>query len=469
LVAWLFDGRGLVVTAGMIGAAIGLLSARDPVLALAALAATVLGLLVLVAAEAVLLVLLAALPWEAVLHYPTPTVSAVKLLGALLMASFLIKVLAQRQRLRFPQISYAVGAFVLLVTVSLIFSPDPGGGGGTLLRYYLFAGFFFLMIQLVHDMAGVMRVLRVISLSVTAAAIWGLVLFFQGSTRAAGPISDPNDFAYLMATVLPLVVYLIVTDRRWRPVWAACFPIILAAMLATLSRGGVVAIGALLVWALVTGRIKVGGLLMSTAALVVVVGVGLLLWSPVINERLQEKGKIADANVASRDALWRGAIAMSMDHPLTGVGPGRFGVESTDYVRDNPIVLQDPVTHNSYLQILAESGPAALAAFLAFLAGSWVSLSRCHRKCEATENEAGMRLASAVQAALLVALVGALFISEQLASPFWLLGALAAIVPAAVGEHRIGFRWIGATQPGRPPRGSLRPGWMTDSRPRAVG
>jgi O-antigen ligase len=457
LVAWLFDGRGLVVTAGMIGVAIGLLSARDPVLALAALAATVLGLLVLVAAEAVLLVLLAALPWEAVLHYPTPTVSAVKLLGALLMASFLIKVVAQRQRLRFPQISYAVGAFVLLVTVSLIFSPDPGGGGGTLLRYYLFAGFFFLMIQLVHDTAGVMRVLRVISLSVTAAAIWGLVLFFQGSTeRAAGPISDPNDFAFLMATVLPLVVYLIVADRRWRPVWVACFPLVLAAMLATLSRGGLVAIGALLVWALVTGRIKVGGLLMSTAALVVVVGAGLLLFSPVINERLSEKGKIASANVASRDALWRGAIAMSMDHPLTGVGPGRFGVESTDYVRDNPIVLQDPVTHNSYLQILAESGPLALAAFLAFLAGSWASVSRLHRRCEAAENPAGMRLATAVQAALLVAIVGAFFVSEQLASPFWLLGALAAIVPAAVGEHRVGLAW--AAQPRRRPRGLLQPG-----------
>jgi hypothetical protein len=80
-----------------------------------------------------------------------------------------------------------------------------------------------------------------------------------------------------------------------------------------------------------------------------------------------------------------------------------------------------------------------------------------------------MRLATAVQAALLVALVGALFISEELASPFWLLGALAAIVPRAVGQRRVGLGWIGATQPGRPPRGSLRSGWMTDSLPRASG
>ncbi len=455
----LFGDRGLVVTAGLIGAAVGLLSAYDPILALAALAAAILGLLVLVAAEAVLLVLLAALPWEAVLDYPSETVSAVKLLGALLFASFLIRVLARRQPLRFGPITYAVGAFVLLVTVSLILSPDPGASSGTLLRYYLFAAFFFLVIQLVDDMAGVMRVLRVISLSVTVAAIVGLVPFIQGSSeRVAGPISDPNDFAYLIATVLPLIGYLIVADRDWRPLWVACFPVVLAAMLATLSRGALVALGALLIWALLTGRIRVGGLLISTAALGVVVGVGLLLWSPLINERLEQRSKSTEANATSRVQLWQGAIVMSMDHPVTGVGPGRFGAESPDYVRDNPVVLEDPVTHETYLQILAESGPAALAAFLAFLAGSWMSLSGLYRRCKAAEDRAGMRLATALQAALLVALVGALFVSEQLASPFWLLGALAAVAPVAVaGERDMLGAAERATRPGRRRRALLQP------------
>ena len=50
---------------------------------------------------------------------------------------------------------------------------------------------------------------------------------------------------------------------------------------------------------------------------------------------------------------------MAADRPLIGVGPGRFGLEAPGYVRNNPIPLGDnPVVHNSYLQVLAEIGAA---------------------------------------------------------------------------------------------------------------
>ena len=69
------------------------------------------------------------------------------------------------------------------------------------------------------------------------------------------------------------------------------------------------------------------------------------------------KGRIADKNVAAREALWTGAVRMAADRPFTGVGPGRFGIESPRYVRNNPIPLgETPVVHNSYLHVLAEIG-----------------------------------------------------------------------------------------------------------------
>ena len=438
MVVWLLDGHGRILTAATIAAAVGFVAAYDPVLGFIALAAAVLALLVLAAPQAVLLVLLAALPWEGVLGYPSDALSVVKLLGMLLLVAFLFKTLQGDHRLRAPPTTYAVGLLGLLVTLSFIVSPAPGAESGTLLRYYLFLGFFFLMVQLVQDEAGVLKVLRVTALSVTVASMVGLISFLQGHVdRVAGPIPDPNDFGYLMATTLPLLGYLIIADRRWRPVWAVSFPIVLAGTLATLSRGAIVAVGALLVWALLTRRIKLGGLILSTAALAAVLIAGLLLFSPLINERLESKSNIAAENVDSREALWRGAIAMSMDHPVTGVGPGRFGVESTDYVRDNPIVLSDPVAHNTYLQILAESGPFTLAAFLAFLGGSWISLSRYRKRCAAVPDVAGVRLATAVQAGLLVAIVGGVFLSENLANPLWLLGALAAIITGPVASRQL--------------------------------
>ena len=71
-----------------------------------------------------------------------------------------------------------------------------------------------------------------------------------------------------------------------------------------------------------------------------------------------------DKNVTSRQALWSAALRMAEDRPLTGVGPGRFGIEAPAYVRNNPIVLEKPVVHNSYLQVLAEIGALGLFAFV---------------------------------------------------------------------------------------------------------
>jgi O-antigen ligase len=437
LTARSLDPRGAILGGGALAIGVGFLSARSPLLTLGLLGASILVLLAVTRPAALLLVLVAVLPWEERLRYPTETVSVVKLLGALVLAAFLLKALQRGSRLRLPPIAYAVGAFVLLVCVSLIFSSDPAAGTGTLLRYLLFAGLFFLILQLVDDEEGLTRVLRVITLSATAAAVWGLIPFLAGSAeRASGPIGDPNDFGYLMATVLPLAGYLAVADRRFRPLWLTAFPILLAGMLATLSRGVIVALIALFAWLLLTRRVRVGGLALSATALVAVLAAALLLFSPLIGERLEQRGKSAEANVDSREALWRGAVLMAMDNPVVGVGPGQFGTQSTDYVRDLPVVLENPVVHNTYLEILAENGLPALAAFTAFLVGAWLSLSATRRRARASGDERLMQLATAVQGSLLVAAVGALFLSQQLATPFWLIGALAALIPRIAGLHR---------------------------------
>ncbi len=440
MTARLLDGRAVALLVATVGAAaVAYVSSVAPLAALAALAAAVMLVLVLTYPFGTLLLLLAALPWEGLLGYPSETVSAVKLLGLLLLASYLITALLTRRPLNLPPTSLTVGIFVLLVAVSLILSPDPSAGTGKLLRYALFAGFFFLVVQLLNDRARLLMALRVLTLSVTAAAIWGLVPFLQGEAdRAGGPIENPVDFGYLLAALLPIAGYLILEDRDRRWLWLSCFPVILAATLATLSRGAFVALIAALAWGVATGRIKLGGLIATTGALFATVGVGLLLWGPVINERVEQRQDIADENVESRVALWRGAALMAMDNPVTGVGPDRYGIESVEYVRENPIVIQEPVAHSAYLEILAENGPFALLAFVAFLVGSWLMLSRHRRASTRAQDREGVRLATTLQASLLIAIVGALFLSEQLTIPFWLVGALATVLPRVLDSETSG-------------------------------
>jgi putative inorganic carbon (hco3(-)) transporter len=348
------------------------------------------------------------------------------------VVAWILRALAGRELLRLPGTLAAVIVFGMLLGVSFVFSPDPAAGIGKVLRYVLFIAFFFLVIQLVRDSAGVRRVLRVLALSATGAALWALVSYLNGSLeRAGGPIEDPNDFAFLIVAVLPIVGLLFVEERDRRGIWATSFAILIAAALATLSRGALVGLAALALWALLTGKVSVGGVLTGAAALVGVVLVALTFWSPLVNESVTRKGKIAEQNTASRLAFWDAAMEMTYDRPLVGVGPGRFGDETANYLGNRPSTLQRPAAHNSYLEIMAESGFPALVAFLVYLGGSWVLLARGRRQAVATGDQAGVRLATALQASFVASAVSAMFLSQQLALPFWLLGALATALAVA--------------------------------------
>ena len=99
---------------------------------------------------------------------------------------------------------------------------------------------------------------------------WGLYGFVAlGLERAGGPIEDPNDFAYLMVCVLPLAYYLFAQDKgRKLPVGCVLRPPGWAAMLATLSRGALVVVSALVPWAIATRRIPLTGVLLGVGVVV---------------------------------------------------------------------------------------------------------------------------------------------------------------------------------------------------------
>jgi putative inorganic carbon (HCO3(-)) transporter len=425
----LLDWPGLLVPAAVVAVPLAFLASWQPLIALALIGAVTLTLLVLTHAFGVLLILVAALPWEDALAYPSESVTVVKLLGVLLFGAWLLRTLAARRPLLLPGVLLPTVVLGAAVYLSLIVSPDPSAGLLDALRYALYIVFFFLVVQLTETKEDVDRIIRVFVLSATLASIWALYEFIVlGQDRAGGPIADPNDFAFVVACVLPLAAYLISIEPHRRVLWTGCFVLLAAAVLGTLSRGALVGLTALAIWAVVTRRVPIGGLLLGLAAILSFVALAFALWAPLLQDRLAGKGRIADANVASRQALWAGAIRMAADRPVLGVGPGRFGVESRRYVRNSPLDIDNPVVHNSYLHVLAETGLIGLAAFLGFLGSTWRLLLRGQRIAERENDLDAKRLTTAMQSAMVVAVTSAIFLSAQLTTPFWLLGALATVV-----------------------------------------
>jgi O-antigen ligase len=424
------QGAGLAFAATALAAALGSAVALQPWLAVGGLVAAVIALLVMIRPQALLLLLVAALPWEGALAYPSDAVSLVKLLGALLLVAWLWQVAAGAQRVVFSGSLLPVGLFACSIALSLALSPDAGDGMVKTLRYALYIVFFFLVTQLAQDRAQVQRILRVFVLSAAAAAAWALYLFLiaRAVPRASGPITDPNDFGYLQACVLPLAGYLLATEPRRRLLWASCFALMAGAILASLSRGALVGLAGLLLWALLTRRVPLGGVVLAAGTVLAVGALAAVIWSPLINDRLQNHNQIAQQNVESRIALWSAAVRMWEDRPIVGVGIDRFGIEAPNYVRNNRIVLDRPVVHDSYLQILSEQGAIGLLTFLGFLASTWALLGRAHRQARERDDRDGRLMAAGMQGTFIVAIVSASFISAELSMPFWIICGLAAAV-----------------------------------------
>lgn len=169
--------------------------------------------------------------------------------------------------------------------------------------------------------------------------------------------------AYAAALIIPALVWFIVEHRAW--LLAIAFGLA-GVLVMNESRGAYISVVvAGIVFLLLRWRVKLKTLLVA-GGVAVALGVGVFGVS-------QQAGHAA-GDVLRMD-LWRSALAMVTDHPLTGVGPGLFGQAYRAYRSGS----DDNMTgaHNLYLNILAELGlPGALASILT----GWVFLRSISRK-----------------------------------------------------------------------------------------
>jgi putative inorganic carbon (HCO3(-)) transporter len=433
------------LAASLLGSAVVLIAldravAVAPVSVLVAVVLVTASVLVVLHPEALLLVLVASLPWESKLAYPSASVTVVAFARVILPVLFMARAFVRRDRLATPRFLAPLGVFLLLTMLSLMVSPDPGEGIVKTLRYGIFAASLFAAIQLLDDRATIIRAIRLLAISASAASIYALVSFLSGElTRAAGPIADPNDFGDLIVAVIPLTIFLFVEDRKWRVLWGLVLATLLAAALGSLSRGALVGLVGLLVWGVLTRRVSAVALLGAGTLIATVLVVGFAFFGSVVQKRLSDRERITSSSAAARVVFWEAAANMSADHPLLGVGPERFDAEREKYLYNSPIPLegrengqQGPVhtVHNSYLEVAAENGIPAALVFCLFLLAIWISLRKYLLDPANRVDDQGRRLAVALQGVLIAAVLSDFFVSGELEASFWLAAVLAGALTA---------------------------------------
>jgi|GEM_PF-486648 len=172
-----------------------------------------------------------------------------------------------------------------------------------------------------------------------------------------------NISTLLAGYAAPLIVFAAIwawtTSRRdYRIVLAILSAGLLVVTLLTASRGALLSlvtaggiISGLRLWktSSIAAQRNLRYLVGAAAAVGILAIVGYTIFSTT-------QARSTNAGDTGRLDMWRSAIAMAADHPLTGVGPGLFGRAFRTY-RD-PTIVQDKLAaaHNAYLNTAAETG-----------------------------------------------------------------------------------------------------------------
>ena len=421
-------------------AALGLLAGLDPRFAIAA-ALSAIFLLVVISDLYAGLVLFTLLSFLAVIpNFAGPAVSAIKLAGLLLALSWIATLAARRDSKAdflsaHPVVTFVLVAFLGWIAISQLWAEDSAETLSALWRLSLNAILFLIIFTAVRTRAQAMGVIGAFVAGASIQAVYGLLFVTpegtESAARLASSIANPNELAAALVAALALAIGL-AAARRDSPPWRV--RALMAAALCTGgvfltgSRAGLVALGvALVAFMVIGGRSR--GRFMFVAIAVVALGIGYYGYvaSPEARERVATVG-----DGTGRLDLWAVAWRIVEDKPLVGVGGGNFEVTSAHYLlepgaieRDEFIIGQPKVAHNTYLEILAELGVVGLFLFASILAFGLFASARAAREFRRQGDNAMELIAGALFVALAAVLAADFFGSRHNEKELWLLLGLA--------------------------------------------
>lgn len=311
-----------------------------------------------------------------------PVVLAAGALGIALLSGTIVRAFTSR-----------VGFCLLLLTGWFIFCIPFGSYPSGSLRILLEAwlknwGLFIMIVALVNTRRQVARMLAVLALGSTVAAVSSAFTGFDHQGRLAligSSLDDPNTLGMTFLLGLPLWMT-VIGDRLRNPMVrmvVVVFTIpILVAMPLTGSRGTLVA--ALICVTYLFKRFSIGG---KTALIVLVSLVVILAGTYLADDLMERYLTVADpdrlettAASESRVYLLQQGMILVAQNPITGVGLGMFAVAENDLSIEQGLARGTWHTcHNMFMEVLSEGGIPAFIVYMIILWTVWKTLTKIER------------------------------------------------------------------------------------------
>jgi hypothetical protein len=226
-----------------------------------------------------------------------------------------------------------------------------------------------------------------------------------------GILENPNDLAINIAISFPLAFAFMLRARGAKKVlWAFAMAAMSLGIVMTYSRSGLLAF--LLTIVVCVWEYGVKGKryhIVAVTAMICLFGMAAALSTSHYRVRVESiflgniKGSMDKGSLQARKDLLKKSVIVAATHPIFGVGPGCF-----------PLVDQGwRVAHNSYTEIAAESGLAALILFLLAIGGAFRNVAKV-RGTDLYEKDMEFQLfTQALWAALAAYVVGSAFASTE--------------------------------------------------------
>jgi len=244
---------------------------------------------------------------------------------------------------------------------------------------------YLLIINLVDDARKVRQILWTLVLSALVPALgtiyhYLLKIDLVEGYRAAwiGVYSDPNDLAYNLVVLVPILLALLESEKRWilKAALLAELAIFTLAIYVTFSRGGQVGLLVVLFFLILRSHHRLFHFSIGSILFII-----LLALAPATYwERAETIIKFKqDESAMGRVYAWRAGLSMLQDRPLLGVGIGCFVMGWPIYAPPEA-GTKWRAPHNTFIQVMGENGLLGSITFLAFIGTAIRGLQKFSRR-----------------------------------------------------------------------------------------
>jgi O-antigen ligase len=355
------------------------------------------------------------------------SIAIAQILLTVALICWIALIVIDRERVEIPSFAWPLVAYAALTLVSTAFSPDPRTSLMACKQMVL-----FLLVPLTYRFVRASNAQTMITVIVSFAAAAAAVGIFQFGVlhydnlgqRPQGTLGHYMTYSGLLMLVIGTALARILFGERDR-LWAALVvPALAVTIPLTFSRSaevGASAAVALLLW------LKDKRLL----ALLPVVALVFFVAAPArVTDRFESIFNLKNPTNLDRLVMMKEGAHMVKDHPVFGIGPNMVLPLYAQYREPDAVNAVNPHLHNVPLQIAAERGLPALAAWLWFVGGLIVALSKMLR------DKRQKLLAATALAAVVAMLAAGMFEYNFGDSEFLMLFLVLVTLPFAAAKAK---------------------------------